>query len=139
MKKVVMLTVVLALAMIFSNAYASDEWNTFSDNLVQALRSDNDGLKASAMQMIIKHRGQVWVHDAAYDIYLIFRNHENDKMRQLALVTLYNMDNKWCISTICDELEYETSPSIRHQIMAIMCKQKGGNPIILDNTRLASN
>jgi hypothetical protein len=107
---------------------ASDEWNTFGDNLIQALRSDNDGLKASAMQMIIKHQGKLWVHEAAYDIYVIFREHENVKMRQMALVTLYKMQNDWFLASLEDELDRETSPAIRHQILAIMCCKK--NPAI---------
>ena len=77
MKKLITVSLVVVLAMVFSNASASDEWNTFSDNLVQALQSENDGLKASAMQMIIKHEGKVWVHDAAYNVYVIFKEHEN--------------------------------------------------------------
>ena len=108
MKKLVIVSLVLALAMIFSNASASDEWNTFSDNLVQALRSDNDGLKASAMQMIIKHEGKVWVHEAAYDVYQIFKDHENVKMRQLALVALYKMQNDWFLDSIRDDFDEET-------------------------------
>ena len=144
MKKLVIVSLVFALAMIFSNASASDEWNTFSDNLVQALRSDNDGLKASAMQMIIKHQGKVWVHEAAYDIYVIFKEHENAKMRQLALVALYKMQNDWFLDSIKADFEEETNPAIRHQLLAIMCCTS--NPAIgtevderyADNTNTAS-
>jgi hypothetical protein len=128
MKKLVFVSLVLTMMMVFSNASASDEWNTFSDNLIQALRSDNDGLKASAMQMIVKYQGKLWVHEAAYDIYVIFREHPNEKMRQLALVTLYKMQNQWFLGSLEDELARETSPAIRHQIVAIMCCQK--NPTI---------
>lgn len=128
MKKLVIVSLVLALSLVFSNASASDEWNTFSDNLVQALRSDNDGLKASAMQMIIKHEGKVWVHDAAYDVYVIFKEHENPKMRQLALVALYKMQNDWFLESIKDDFEEETNPAIRHQLLAIMCCKS--NPAI---------
>ena len=144
MKKLVIVSLVLAFAMIFSNASASDEWNTFSDNLVQALRSDNDGLKASAMQMIIKHEGKVWVHEAAYDVYQIFKDHENVKMRQLALVALYKMQNDWFLDSIRDDFDEETDPAIRHQLLAIMCCRS--NPAIetevderyADNTATAS-
>jgi hypothetical protein len=128
MKKLLIVSMLLAVSMFFSNASAADEWNSFSDNLIQALRSDNDGLKASAMQMIIKHEGKLWVHEAAYDIYVIFREHENVKMRQLALVTLYKMQNDWFLASLKDELEREPSPAIRHQILAILCCQK--NPAI---------
>ena len=128
MKKLVLVSLVLASVLAFSNTYASDEWNTFSDNLIQALRSDNDGLKASAMQMIVKYPGKLWVHEAAYDIYVIFREHPNEKMRQLALVTLYKMQNQWFLDSLEDQLSRETSPAIRHQILAIMCCQK--NPAI---------
>ncbi len=144
MKKLVIVSLVFAMAMVFSNASASDEWNTFSDNLVQALRSDNDGLKASAMQMIIKHEGKVWVHEAAYDVYVIFKEHENVKMRQLALVALYKMQNDWFLDSIKDDFNEESDPAIRHQLLAIMCCKD--NPTIetevderyADNTATAS-
>lgn len=144
MKKLVIVSLVFAMAMVFSNASASDEWNTFSDNLVQALRSDNDGLKASAMQMIIKHEGKVWVHEAAYDVYVIFKEHENAKMRQLALVALYKMQNDWFLDSIQNDFNEETDPAIRHQLLAIMCCKT--NPAIetevderyADNTSTAS-
>jgi hypothetical protein len=144
MKKFLTVSLVFAMVMVFSNASASDEWNTFSDNLVQALSSDNDGLKASAMQMIIKHEGKVWVHDAAYNVYVIFKEHENPKMRQLALVALYKMQNDWFLNSIKDDFEEETNPAIRHQLLAIMCCKS--NPAIevevderyADNTATAS-
>jgi hypothetical protein len=139
MKKLVIVSVVLALSVVFSNAIASDEWNTFSDNLIQALRSDNDGLKASAMQLIIKHQGKLWVHDGAYDIYVIFREHENEKMRQLALVTLYTMQNRWFLDSLRDELDRETSPAIRHQMLAILCCQKNPAIQVEVDERYASN
>ena len=120
MKRLLSLTLIFVVVLMFGNANASDEWNTFSDNLVQALQCDSDGLKASAMQMIIKHADNVWVHDAAYEVYQIFRNHENEKMRQLALVALYKMQNAWFLEELPKELEDETSPIIRHQIVSIL-------------------
>ena len=126
MKRLTVFSLVFVVALMFSNLSAADEWNTFSDNLVQALQSENDGLKASAMQLIIKHSDKVWVHDAAYQVYEIYRNHENAKMRQLALVTLYKMNNEWFIKELPDELEKETNPTIRHQILAILYGEQEG-------------
>jgi hypothetical protein len=126
MKKLITITLVLVMAMAFSNVNAADEWNTFSDNLIQALKSENDGLKASAMQLIIKHADRVWVHEAAYEVYKIYRNHENDKMRQLALVTLYKMQNPWFLESLEKELADEKSTAIRHQMMAILYGENEG-------------
>jgi hypothetical protein len=138
MKKLISFTVVVAVAMMLSNAYASDEWDSFSDNLVQALQSDNDGLKASAMQMIIKHGDKVYVNDAAIEVYRVFVNHENVKMRQLALNALYKMQNQWFFDRISEEINDEVNPLIRHQLLAIAAERLNAK-INAADTRLASN
>ena len=120
MKKLISITLVFVVVLMFGQAKASDEWNTFSDNLVLALQCDCDGLKASAMQLIIKHADKVWVHDAAFDLYQIFKYHENERMRQLALVTLYKINNEWFLGELKKDLKDETSPAIRHQMLAIL-------------------
>lgn len=126
MKKVVTISLVFVFAFMFSNAIASDEWNTFSDNLVQALQSNNDGLKVSAMQLIIKHADKVWVQDATFQLYQIFKNHENPRMRQLALVTLDKIKSTWFMNELRNDLADETNPTLRHQILAILYGEKEG-------------
>jgi len=126
MKKLFTISLVFVFAFMFGNAIASDDWNTFSDNLVQALQSDNDGLKISAMQLIIKHGDKVWVHDATFQVYQIFKEHENARMRQLALVTLHKINSEWFLNELPKDLAKETSPALRHQMMAILYGEKEG-------------
>ena len=126
MKKLATISLVFIVAFMFSNAVASDDWNTFSDNLVKALQSDNDGLKISAMQLIIKYGDKVWVHDATFQVYQIFKEHENPRMRQLALVTLYKMNSEWFKHELPKDLAEETSPALRHQMMAMLYGEKEG-------------
>ncbi len=126
MKKLITLSLVFVFVFMFSNAFASDEWETFSDNLVQALQSENDGLKISAMQLIIKHGDKVWVHDATFQVYQIFKEHENPRMRQLALVTLNKINSEWFMNELPKDLEEESSPALRHQMMASLYGEKEG-------------
>ncbi|NIU00447.1 MAG: hypothetical protein GWN01_05755, partial [Nitrosopumilaceae archaeon] len=48
------------------------DWDVFSKNLVQAIKHGNEGLKCSAMQLIIKHADSVDVNEAVWDIMAIF-------------------------------------------------------------------
>ena len=40
---------------------AQGQWDAFSDNLVVALKSEHDGLKAAAMGMIISMAAGAWI------------------------------------------------------------------------------
>jgi hypothetical protein len=106
-------------------AQTEEQWFSFSVNLIEALKSNNEGLQTSAMQLVIKHADKVWVHEAAYDIYQIFCNHENPRVRQLALVTLYKIQNRWALECLCKDVKKETNPIIKHQMLAIVNEQQG--------------
>jgi hypothetical protein len=119
-----LLFAILLLPTALSYAQAEDQWLTFSDNLINALKSGNEGLQISAMQLVVRHADNVWVHEAAYDIYQIFCNHENQRVRQLALVTLYKIQNNWVLQCLCRDIKKETNPTIKHQMLAIIQQQQ---------------
>lgn len=118
------LSVIILLPASLSFAQADNQWRAFSQNLINALNSGNEGLQISAMQLVIKHADKVWVHEAAYSIYQIFCNHENPRVRQLALVTLYNINNSWALQCLCQDVKKETNPTIKHQMLAIIQQQQ---------------
>jgi hypothetical protein len=125
MKKLLyVLSIMLLLPYSLSFAQDDDTWRAFSDNLIKALQSGNEGLQISALQLVNKHADKVWVHEAAYDIYQIFCNHENRRVRQLALVTLYRIQNGWALQCLCKDAEKESDPTIKRQMLAIMQQQR---------------
>lgn len=112
---------ILALAWsVQANDTPKENWDLFSKNLVMALKSQNEGLQRSAMMRIIQHADKVKVDAAVYDVVRIYRSHSDENMRQLALVTLYKMDNKWAIDFLKRAAKFEKSPKLRKQIYAIL-------------------
>jgi hypothetical protein len=112
----------LAMTLI-STGFAREgkvNWEMFGENLIWGIRSGNEGLQRSAMCFIIKYADHLEVDEVSSNIYQIFSSHENPKMRQLALVTLYKMNCTWCLKYLVDDIYKETDPTIRHQIAAIL-------------------
>lgn len=125
MKRIQFFTAVLIgfLALAWSvqaNDLPKEKWDSFSNNLIVALKSQNEGLQRSAMMRIIQYADKVKVDVAVYDVVRIYRKHSDENMRQLALVTLYKMDNKWAIDFLKRAAKFEKSPRLQKQIYAIL-------------------
>ena len=103
-----------------------DRWQTFSDNLTKSLKSENPGVKYSAMQLIIEYSDNINVTDGVYDVMREFRNNPDQKVRQLALVTLYKMKSDWAIEFLKMHQKYEENNEIKKTISCIItaCQNK---------------
>ncbi len=116
------LSFLLSIALVFSltlTTMAKDKdenWQQFSQNLVETLKSQHEGLKQSAMQRVIQHSDNLDVTGAAFDIYNIYRFHENENLRRLALVALYNTNYSWAMNQIVKDSEIEQSPALKRQM-----------------------
>lgn len=91
------------------------DWTAFSKNLVRALGTPNEGLQISAMSMVVRYGDNLDVNNAVFDVVRIFRNNKNPKIRQLALVTLYKMQNKWAVDFLKRNLKFEKDKNILNQ------------------------
>ena len=96
------------------------DWNSFSKNLVKAIASDNEGLQRSAMRLIIHHADKVDVNQAVFDLVRIYRYHKDTKVRQLAIVALDKIHNKWAMGFLKRDLKFQESPVLQKQILACM-------------------
>jgi len=108
----------------FSLGFAGEstefDWNKFSDNLVKSLKSDNEGVRLSAMQLIIRYGDKVDVTDARYEVMDIFMKHENQKVRQLALATLYTINNGLDMGLLERQLAFEEDEVIKKHLAAVL-------------------
>lgn len=95
-------------------------WEAFSKNLVKAVHSDNEGLRRSAMCMIIRYADYLTVKDARFEIVRIFRSHKNSKVRQLAMVTLYHMKDDWAMYFLKRNIKFEKDETILKQNCCIV-------------------
>jgi superfamily II DNA helicase RecQ len=96
------------------------DWDKFSKNLVKSLKSSNQGVQLSAMQLVIRYGDKVDVGSARHDVMRVFRSHKNQKVRQLALVTLYTINNKWSMGYLEMHYRFEEDPVIKKHLAAIL-------------------
>ena len=89
------------------------DWEKYSKNLVKALKSDNPGLKHSAILRIIQSAESLKVDNAKFELMHIFRTDKNPKVRLLAMIALHKLNNKWAMRFLSDNLKYEKDESIR--------------------------
>lgn len=97
-------------------------WDGNCDELVQFLNSDIDNEKIYAMQQIIVHADQINANIVAYDLYEVYRNHQNDQIRKMALVALYKTNHYFVLKNLKDDFYRERNPEIRNMIAKILEK-----------------
>lgn len=124
---VLLLTVFFFLSGFQTSSAGNVDWDQFSVNLVKALKSDNIGLRQSAMNLVIKYSDKLDVNDAVFDVTKVFRSSNNEKERQLALITLYKMQNNWSMDFLKRHMKYEKNETIKHQIQAIVYEYYGSD------------
>jgi hypothetical protein len=116
--KVTIYLVALAFMLMIINtatAQTTDrkvDWEIVSENLVNAIQSDNPGLQQSAMRLVIQYADHVDVEDAVFNMMRLYRYSEDSKVRQLALVTLHKIGDEYAMDFVRRNIEYETDKKI---------------------------
>ncbi|GIV57464.1 MAG: hypothetical protein KatS3mg042_0377 [Rhodothermaceae bacterium] len=101
-------------------AVSKAAWKVFSENLVVALQSDHDGLREAAMRYVIQYNDRVDVRAAVFDVVRLYRDHDNDGLRRMAIVTLGHMDSDWAISFLRLSEDFEQDGALKHTIRAVI-------------------
>ncbi len=115
--------VIAFAALSAGESRASDKainWKLVSKNLVRSLASDNEGLRQSAMHFFIENADKLDIDRAMFDVMRVYHHHSELRMRKLALVTLYKMQNKRVIEFLKTDLRFENSEQLKHMIAAIV-------------------
>ncbi|RPI02433.1 MAG: hypothetical protein EHM72_04185 [Calditrichaeota bacterium] len=116
MKKLIysVIALVLLVSAIYAEPQAKLDWQKFSKNLALAVCSENDGLRNSAMCMMIQYADQLtFDRSTIYDIIRIFRNNEDDNVRLLAMVTLYKSEDPWAMDFLKRHRRFEENQRIK--------------------------
>lgn len=114
---------VVLVCLFLCNGFAQageNKWDAFSKNLVRAVQSSNEGLQISAMRMIIRYSNNLNVKDAVFDLVRIFRNHSDQRVRRLAMVTLYQIQDDWAMYFLRRNRQFEKDESILRQSCCIV-------------------
>ena len=124
MKRVFGFVIAAATAFALANNSAASEreinWQLVSKNLVRALASENDGLRQSAMTFFTEHADKLDIHGAVYDVMRLYRTHPDLRVRKLALVTLYKMQNKWALEFLKADLRFQNQEELKQMVAAIV-------------------
>ena len=107
----------------WSNSPAQEReinWKLVSKNLVRALASENEGLQQSAMEIFVRHADRLDINAAVYDVMRVYRNHPSPRVRKLALVTLYKMQNKWAMEFLKLDLRFQDDETLKRMVAAIL-------------------
>jgi hypothetical protein len=121
MSLVLVLLLLLSTVTVFSaESYNKTDWDTFGKNLTKALTSDNEGIKRSALQQMIRFHDQVDIKDATISILHIYRSHSDLQTRRLALTALSKLNSSLALGYLKLAVEYEKSPVLKKQIMFIL-------------------
>ncbi|MCH8124881.1 hypothetical protein IIC38_02825 [candidate division KSB1 bacterium] len=126
MKRVVTCLVIFALSLVVIGAnpvYSQEnvDWVSFSKNLAANLASENTGVKQSAMQLIIKYSDKLELDDdSIFELVRVYRWEKDVKYRQMALVTLHSLKDKWAIEFIKQSYNFEYDPVLKHTIAAMV-------------------
>ena len=98
------------------------DWDAFSQNLVVGLASDNDGLRASALQMIVRYGDRLDVRAATFDVVRIYREHDDERMRRLAAVTCAHLKDEWAMSFLRMSEPFEGSDTVLRTVRALLAE-----------------
>jgi hypothetical protein len=133
-KNLVTLVAVGLLVFAFTAVYANEnlenvDWDAFSENLVVGLKSDNLGVRTSAMQQVIRYADNVNVDDAIFDIVEMYRSSNDEKVRQLALAAMHKTENAWAMDFLKRNLKFEKSEKLRTAIYHILNDYEPGTVV----------
>lgn len=98
----------------------TQQWDAFSKNLVKALTSGHQGLQTAAMSRVVQYGDKVNVDEAMFEVMSLYRNHDDDSVRRLAVVTLGKMNSDWAINYLKLAERYEKSTTVRRTIHAVV-------------------
>ncbi len=121
--KLLTLAAVSIALLSWNNGSAQEKevnWKLVSKNLVRSLASENDGLRQSAMDFFVKHSDKLDINDAVYSVMNVYRNHKDERVRKLALVTLYKMQNTWAMEFLKVDLRFQDSKELKRMVAAIL-------------------
>lgn len=90
------------------------QWEAFNKNLTKAVESDNPGVVEGALTQIAQY-GQFMEFPelTVFEVMRIYRDHENPRIKRLAVVALGNMGSRWAIEFLDMLAPYEENEALK--------------------------
>ena len=100
---------------------SATEWVAYSNRISEALASDVNGLREAALRMTVLYGDQLNLDRRdTFEMIRVFRDHENNRMRRLAIVALNAHDDHWGMEMLARSYKFEDDPACRYQIAAVL-------------------
>lgn len=103
--------------------WAETDWVAFSENLVVGLGGDNEGLKLSALQMIVRYGDHLDVRAAEFDVIRLFQDHPDQRVRRLAAVACGRLKSNWAMGFLRMAEPFERDARVRATIRSLVRSQ----------------
>lgn len=99
----------------------SAAWSDFSEVLGDALDSEVEGLRFSALRLAIQYSDNLSLdRSAIHDMAAMYRNHRNDNVRRMAVVALASTGDSWAIDYLKRSVAFEKTPKVLHTLKAVL-------------------
>jgi len=109
----------LVVAMGISQSHAQTvNWKLFSGGIKMALESDNQGVKESAICLILKYGKKLDLQDSLDDLVKFYRNQQAEQTQKLALLAIYKLDQQMAFKLLAERLESDQQDALK--IISIM-------------------
>jgi len=100
--------------------YGDVDWDKFSASIEVALKSENTGLKQSAIHMLYKYTEYLNVENAVNEVMEEYVYSKDPQTRKLAVVTLYKMQDDWALALLKSNNRFEKDASIKESVDSIV-------------------
>lgn len=102
------------------------EWSDYSERLKDALTNEQAGVQQSALQQIIRY-GSFFNSDkeTVFEIVSIYRNHDDDRMRRMAVMALGELEDAWAMGFLKRAVRFETSSEMAHTTRYVLKNYDG--------------
>ena len=100
-------------------SWEAADWQAFSQNLVTALASDNEGVKLSALQLVVHYGDRLDVRAAQFEVAKLFRSHQDQRVRRLAAVACSRMKSPWAMGFLRLSEPFERDAQVRATIRSL--------------------
>ena len=87
-----------------------------------ALATSHNGLQQGAMRLALQYSKDVDIRAGLVDVMKIYRNHEDENVRRLAVVTLGSMNSTLAVNYLRLNESFEDSETIRRTIRAVLAQ-----------------
>ena len=90
------------------------EWEAFNKTVVQAIHSENQGVKEGGLVQIAYYGDYLDFPElTVFEVMRMYRDHKDPQIQRLAIVALANMGSRWAIEFLDMLAPYEDNETLK--------------------------